>query len=89
MLRRLKLEQDAVWRPEGAPASADKTPRCRAAGRQTAASRTPLDILIYVGDNIMDFPGGSQTLRAQGESAYTEVGVHWFVLPNPMYGSWQ
>ena len=90
MLRRLKMQHDAViCRPEGAPASADKTPRYRAvAAGQTAASRTPLDILLYVGDNIMDFPGGSQGLRAQGEAAYPEVGVHWFVLPNPMYGSW-
>jgi 5'-nucleotidase (lipoprotein e(P4) family) len=90
-LRTLSMTFDAViCRPEGAPASADKTPRFRAvAAGQTAASRTPIEILVYVGDNIQDFPGGSQALRGQGEAAFSEVGVHWFVLPNPMYGSWQ
>ena len=91
MMRRLSLQHDAViCRPEGAPSSADKTPRYRAvAAGETAASRTPIDILVYVGDNIMDFPDANQSLRAKGESAFSEVGVHWFVLPNPMYGSWQ
>lgn len=91
MLRMLSLTFDGmICRPEGAPASADKSPRFRAvAAGQTAASRTPVEILIYVGDNIQDFPGGSQAMRAQGEAAFGDVGVHWFVLPNPMYGSWQ
>lgn len=91
MMRRLSLQHDAVvCRPEGGAANADKNPRFKAvAAGQTAASPTPLDILLYVGDNIQDFPGGSQSMRAQGETAYPEVGVHWFVLPNPMYGSWQ
>ena len=91
MMRRLSLQHDAVvCRPEGAPANADKNPRFRAiAAGETAASSKPIDILLYMGDNINDFPGGSQSMRAQGEAAYPEVGVHWFVLPNPMYGSWQ
>ncbi len=91
MLRMLSLTFDAViCRPEGAPASADKTPRHRAvAAGQTAASSTPVDVLVYVGDNIIDFPNGSQAMRAQGEAAFGDVGVRWFVLPNPMYGSWQ
>jgi 5'-nucleotidase (lipoprotein e(P4) family) len=91
MMRRLSLQHDAVvCRPEGAPANAEKNTRFQAvAAGQTAASPKPIDILLYVGDNIMDFPGASQSMRAQGEGAYPEVGVHWFVLPNPMYGSWQ
>jgi 5'-nucleotidase (lipoprotein e(P4) family) len=91
MLRRLSLANDAViCRPEGAASNADKTPRYRAiAAGQTAASRTPIDVLVYVGDNIMDFPDANQSLRSKGESAFGEVGLHWFVLPNPMYGSWQ
>ena len=40
-------------------------------------------------DNIMDFPDTTQSIRAKGESAFTEFGARWFVLPNPMYGSWQ
>jgi predicted secreted acid phosphatase len=59
-----------------------------AAGR-TPASAAPVEIVAFVGDNILDFPGMSQTTRAQGESAFAEFGARWFVLPNPMYGSWQ
>jgi 5'-nucleotidase (lipoprotein e(P4) family) len=91
MLRRLSLAFDAViCRPEGAPSSVEKTTRFRAiAAGQTAVSPSPVDILLYVGDNIIDFPNGSQAMRAQGEAAFADVGVRWFVLPNPMYGSWQ
>jgi 5'-nucleotidase (lipoprotein e(P4) family) len=91
MLRMLSMTFDAViCRPEGASSSIEKTTRFRAvAAGQTAASRAPVDVLAYVGDNINDFPDGSQSMRARGESAFTEVGVRWFVLPNPMYGSWQ
>ena len=91
MLRMLSLSFDAViCRPDGAPSSAEKTTRYRAvAAGQTAASTTPVDVLLYIGDNIIDFPNGSQAMRAQGEAGFPEVGVRWFVLPNPMYGSWQ
>jgi len=43
-----------------------------------------INVLIWVGDNINDFPNLSQ--GAAGDEA--EFGVHYFVLPNPMYGSW-
>jgi 5'-nucleotidase (lipoprotein e(P4) family) len=91
MLRQLSLAFDAViCRAEGGPANADKTPRYEAiAAGQTAVSRTPVEILVFVGDNIMDFPGATQVRRAQGESGFPEFGVRWFLLPNPMYGSWQ
>jgi len=91
VLRMNALAFDAVLcRPEGAPTSAPKTPRFEAvAAGQTAASRTPVEILAFVGDNIQDFPNATQALRAQGVAAFNEFGVRWFVLPNPMYGSWQ
>lgn len=91
VLRKNALAFDAViCRPDGEPDSADKTPRYRAiAAGQTPLSRTPIDILVYVGDNIKDFPNGAQAMRAQGETAFAEVGARWFLLPNPMYGSWQ
>jgi 5'-nucleotidase (lipoprotein e(P4) family) len=91
VLRQNALAFDAViCRPEGEPESADKTPRYRAiAAGQTAVSRTPIEILVFVGDNIRDFPNGTQAMRAEGEAAFSEIGVRWFVLPNPMYGSWQ
>jgi len=91
MLRQLGMAFDAVeCRPEGAPTSTPKTQRFTAiAAGQTPVSRTPIDILVFVGDNINDFPNGNQAMRAQGETAFAEFGVHWFALPNPMYGSWQ
>ena len=92
MLRMLSLTFDAViCRPEGAPANADKSPRFRAvAAGQTAASRTPVDVLIYIGDNIHGLSQAAARRCAPRASPRSrEVGVHWFVLPNPMYGSWQ
>jgi 5'-nucleotidase (lipoprotein e(P4) family) len=44
----------------------------------------PLKIVAWVGDNIKDFPNLSQA--APGKVA--DYGVKYFVLPNPMYGSW-
>jgi 5'-nucleotidase (lipoprotein e(P4) family) len=75
---------------------------CQAAGEEgkiarfTAVQRgttnvalPPLDVLMYVGDNIHDFPGQSQQLRGAQPSAYDNFGRNWFLLPNPMYGSWE
>ena len=77
-----------LCRPDGA--SSDKNPRFDAvAAGQTAAGRQPLDVVAFVGDNIHDFPGGSQALRAQPDSAFSAFGVRYFILPNPMYGSWE
>lgn len=77
-----------LCRPDGAPS--DKNPRFRAvAAGETSASRTPVEVIAYVGDNILDFPAASQAMRSQGEQAFTEFGVRWFIVPNPMYGSWQ
>ena len=42
-----------------------------------------------MGDNILDFPGAGQFFRNQGDAAFVDFGVRWFILPNPMYGSWQ
>jgi len=48
-----------------------------------------LEILVWVGDNIQDFPGQSQALRSQPESAFGDFGVRFFALPNPVYGTWE
>ena len=45
----------------------------------------PLDVLIWIGDNIQDFPNLSQS----GPGDFAPFGIHYFTLPNPMYGSWQ
>lgn len=91
VLRKLGLTFDAVLcRPEGDADPADKNPRFRqVALGQSRASASPLEIVMFVGDNILDFPGGSQSMRAAGEGAFQEFGERWFQLPNPMYGSWQ
>jgi predicted secreted acid phosphatase len=89
LFKTLALAFDAMLcRPDKAPS--DKAPRFEAvaAGKMLAGS-TPLDVVAFVGDNILDFPALSQKLRQAGEAAYGEFGVKYFLLPNPMYGSWQ
>jgi 5'-nucleotidase (lipoprotein e(P4) family) len=84
-----KLAFDVILcRPEKGPS--DKNPRFEAvAAGKTAAGSTPLDIVAFVGDNILDFPRLNQTLRQQGEPGFSEFGIRYFLIPNPMYGSWQ
>lgn len=91
VLRKNGLAFDALLcRPEGASVTAEKDPRFRqVALGHSPASASPLEIVLFVGDNILDFPDGSQAMRAEGEGAFSEFGVRWFMLPNPMYGSWQ
>jgi len=84
-----KLAYDAMLcRPDGTPS--DKNPRFAAVaeGRSPAGS-TPLAVVAVIGDNIQDFPGLSQKTREQGAPGFTEFGVRYFLVPNPMYGSWQ
>jgi acid phosphatase len=89
VFKTLGLLYDAMLcRPDGS--ASDKNPRFRAvAAGQTPASPTPIEVVAFVGDNILDFPDASQSLRAKGEGAFPEFGVRWFLVPNPMYGSWQ
>lgn len=49
----------------------------------------PAEILVWVGDNIQDFPDQRQELRNQPESAFGDFGVRFFALPNPIYGTWE
>jgi 5'-nucleotidase (lipoprotein e(P4) family) len=77
-----------LCRPDGAPS--DKNPRFQAvAAGQTAAGAVPLDVVAFIGDNILDFPALSQAARDRGPQAFTEFGLRFFLVPNPMYGSWQ
>jgi 5'-nucleotidase (lipoprotein e(P4) family) len=72
------------------PGPSDKQPRLESLRSGTAsATLPPLEILAYVGDNARDFPGWSQEKRTLPETAFAEFGVHYFVVPNPMYGSWE
>jgi 5'-nucleotidase (lipoprotein e(P4) family) len=64
----------------------DKNPRFAAirAGN-SAAGLPPLHVLAFVGDNIRDFPARSQA----SPEPWADFGRSLFVLPNPMYGSWE
>jgi 5'-nucleotidase (lipoprotein e(P4) family) len=77
-----------LCKPESGPS--DKNPRFEAvAGGTTPVGLPPLDIVAVVGDNIQDFPGQSQAIRKEGDEAFLPFGARFFVLPNPMYGSWE
>lgn len=84
-----KLVYDAMLcRPDGTPS--DKTARFDAvASGAPLGSSTPIEIVMFVGDNILDFPKMAQSVKTQGAPAFSEFGVRFFLLPNPMYGSWQ
>lgn len=67
-----------------------KEGRFDAVARGTAAGALPpLDVLLYVGDNIDDFPGVDQSDRSGPVTPFLGFGRRYFVLPNPMYGSWE
>jgi len=56
----------------------------------TPAGLPALEVVVWVGDNIEDFPGGAQALRnADTDRILADFDTRFFVLPNPMYGSWQ
>jgi 5'-nucleotidase (lipoprotein e(P4) family) len=84
-----KLAYDAMLcRVTGTPS--DKNPRFAAvAAGETPAGSAKMEIVAVVGDNIQDFPALSQKSKYQGAPAFTEFGVRYFLVPNPMYGSWE
>lgn len=67
----------------------DKNPRFARVQNGTASpALPPLTVLEWLGDNIQDFPGLTQGVR--GDSAtFALFGRRYFVLPNPVYGSWE
>ncbi|MCP4200600.1 MAG: HAD hydrolase-like protein [bacterium] len=68
----------------------DKRPRWRSVQQGTTdADLPPLEILMWVGDNIHDFPGLDQELRFASPEDFSGFGDVYFVLPNPLYGSWE
>jgi 5'-nucleotidase (lipoprotein e(P4) family) len=77
-----------LCKPDGGPS--DKNPRFEAVAHGTTpAGLPPLDVVAFLGDNVLDFPGQSQAIRKQGDEAFADFGARFFVLPNPMYGSWE
>lgn len=49
----------------------------------------PTTIVMYVGDNIQDFPALTQDVRKQPDSAFASFGETNIIVANPMYGSWE
>ena len=82
------LVYDAMLcRPTG---PSDKNPRFEAVAAGTGIPNSgPLTVVAFIGDNILDFPSLNQKSREQGSRAFSEFGVRFFLLPNPMYGSWE
>lgn len=71
-------------------ANGSKDPRFEAVQAGTAPSTLPpLHVLMWVGDNIQDFPHLSQAIRTAPDSVLAGFGDRYIVLPNPMYGSWE
>jgi 5'-nucleotidase (lipoprotein e(P4) family) len=68
--------------------SSDKNPRFAAVEAGTAGLPA-MPVLIFVGDNIQDFPGMTQDVRFEDEAAMAEFGRRFHLIPNPMYGSWE
>lgn len=69
--------------------TSQKEPRFAMVAEGTAAPGLgPLRVLLWIGDNIGDFPDLEQTVRDAPADAFRLFGDRYFVLPNPMYGSW-
>jgi 5'-nucleotidase (lipoprotein e(P4) family) len=77
-----------LCRPQAGPS--DKNPRFEAVARgATPAGLPPLEIVAFLGDEIRDFPGLDRSIREREDEAFAAFGARFFVLPNPMYGSWE
>lgn len=91
-------ETEENFRKEGIPydimlcqtGTGEKEPRWDRVEDGTASTAYgPLEIVLWIGDNIGDFPGQTQELRFEDPSAFAPFGEIYFNLPNPMYGSWE
>lgn len=88
-LRRVGIDADQVMCRTD-PATSSKEARFAAVARGTAPSTFPaLEVVMFVGDNIQDFPGLTQGVRTAPDSAFATFGDRFVLLPNPMYGSWE
>jgi len=67
----------------------NKNPRFEAVQNGSVPGLPALRVLMWVGDNINDFPGLSQELRLGGGAGFARFGNDFWMLPNPMYGSWE
>jgi 5'-nucleotidase (lipoprotein e(P4) family) len=86
-LKTIHVEADVVLCQP--PGESNKNPRFERVQAGTALAGTPaLTVVEWIGDNILDFPGMTQDARTD-PAALSQFGKRYFILPNPMYGSWQ
>jgi 5'-nucleotidase (lipoprotein e(P4) family) len=86
-LRTLGVEADILLCQQ--PGEPDKNPRFQRLESGTAAPGIrALTVVEWLGDNIQDFPSLTQAVRTDSV-ALAQFGKRYFVLPNPMYGSWE
>jgi len=69
--------------------TSDKNPRFDAIEDGTAPGLPALTTVLYVGDNIKDFPNLSQDIRTESDASFADFGHRFILIPNPMYGSWE
>ncbi len=71
--------------------TSDKNPRFASitGGTSGIAGLAAMPIAMFVGDNIQDFPLLTQDVRKQPDSAFASFGDSFWLIPNPMYGSWE
>ncbi len=68
----------------------EKEPRWEKIERGTASPDVPpVEIVMWLGDNINDFPEMSQESRFSSPEAFGDYGSRFFIFPNPSYGSWE
>lgn len=88
-LEALQLVTDLLLCRADSPQGSDKNARFAAVERgNTATGFPPVEVLLWLGDNIQDFPALSQTAREAAPEVLSLFGHRYFILPNPMYGSW-
>lgn len=88
-LDRLELPHDVLLCSSG-PEGERKEERWRRIEEGTAAPGLgKAEILVWVGDNIQDFPDQSQASRDREVGSFADFGVRYFAIPNPIYGSWE
>lgn len=63
----------------------------KTARRESVTAR--YNVLVYLGDDLNDFTDGSgksvEERNAIAARNASEWGTRWFMVPNPMYGSWE
>jgi len=88
-LQRVAIAADAVLCRTD-QSSSFKDARFEAVAAGAPPSPLPaLRVVMWVGDNIQDFPRLRQDVRSASDGAFAEFGDRFIVLPNPMYGSWE